>query len=60
VPAPSKVWVCGHSLAAIVGSNPAGSIVFYAVRQRSLHRDDHTFEALLTNAVCLNVFIKPL
>jgi len=24
--APSKAWVCGHSLAGIAGSNPAGSV----------------------------------
>jgi hypothetical protein len=26
VAARSKAWVCGHSLAGIVGSNPAGGI----------------------------------
>ena len=26
VAAPSKVWICGRSLAGIVGSNPAGGI----------------------------------
>jgi len=26
VAAPSKAWVCGHSLAGIVGWNPAGGM----------------------------------
>jgi hypothetical protein len=26
VAAPNKVWVCGHSLAGIVGSNPTGGM----------------------------------
>jgi len=48
VVAPSKVWVCGRSLAGIVGSNPAGDLdvcllsVLGVVRKRSLRRADYS------------------
>jgi len=48
VAARSKAWVCDRSLAANVGSNPAGGMdaclfwVFCVVRERSVRRANHS------------------
>jgi len=61
----SKAWVCGHSLAGIGGSIPAGSMdacllrVLFVIRYRSLRRADHSSRRLLPSVVCLNVILKP-
>ena len=61
----SKAWVCGRSLAGIVGSNLAGdkdvclvSVVCCQV-ERSLRRADHSFIGILTTVVCLSVIVNP-
>ena len=65
VAARSKAWVCGRSLAGIVGSNPAWDMVvcllwvLYVVRQRSLRRADHLSREVLPSLVCLSVIMKP-
>ena len=57
----SEAWVCGLSLAGIVGSNPAESMdvclfwVLGVVRYRSLRRSDHTSIGVLPTVVCLSV-----
>ena len=57
----SKALVCGHSLAGIVDSNPAGGVdiclllVLCDVRERSLLRADHSSRGVLPTAVCLSV-----
>jgi hypothetical protein len=61
----SKTWICRISLAGIVGSNPAGGNGFLlevlcVVRQKSLHRADHTSIGVLPSVVCLSVIVKPL
>jgi len=49
----SKAWVCGSSLAGIVGLNPAGGMnicllwVLCVVRYRSLCRADHSSRGVL-------------
>jgi hypothetical protein len=59
VAAQSKAWVCGHSLAGIVSSNPPGGMdvclwwVLCVVRYRSLRRADHSSRGLLPSKVCL-------
>jgi len=49
--------VCGHSLAGVAGSNPAGGTdvlsVACVVRKRSLRRADHSFTGVLPSVVCL-------
>ena len=48
VAVPTKVWVCGRSLAGIAGSNAAGGLdvcllwVLCVVRLKSLRRPDHS------------------
>jgi hypothetical protein len=46
VAAPSKAWVCGRSLAGIMGSNPAGGVdarlVGVLCVVTSLGRTDHS------------------
>jgi hypothetical protein len=66
VAAQSKAWVCGRSLAGIVGSNPAGVMevfflsVLYVVRQRSLRRANHSSRIVLPCLVCsIRVNAKP-
>jgi hypothetical protein len=60
----SKAWVCCRSLAAIVGSNPAG--VWMSVSReccllsgRSLGRAADSSRGVLRNVACLNVIVKP-
>jgi hypothetical protein len=54
------VWVCGHSLGGIVGSNPAGDMdvcllwVLCVVRSRSLRRAGHSSRGVLPSVVYLN------
>ena len=61
----SKVWVCGHWLAGILDSNPAGGMdvcllrVLCIVRYRSLSQADHLCRGVLPNVVCLSVIVKP-
>ena len=61
----SKAWVCGRSLAGIVGSNPAGGLdfclswVLFAVRWRSLRRTDHSSRGVPPSVVYLCVILKP-
>jgi hypothetical protein len=64
VAAQSKTLVCGHSLAGIVGSNPAGAWIYLlpvscVIRYRSLRRADHSSRGVLPSVVCLNVIMKP-
>jgi hypothetical protein len=54
VTAPSKVWVCGRSLAGIVGLNPAGNmdVLFLCfVKYRSLRRADHSYRGVVPSAI---------
>jgi hypothetical protein len=61
----STAWVCGRSIAEIVGSNPARGMdvcllwVLCVVRQRSLRRADHSSRGVLPSVVCLSVIVKP-
>ena len=61
----SKAWVCGRSLAGIVGSNPAGDKDVCLVRvvccqvEGSLRRADHSFIGILKTVVCLSVIVNP-
>jgi len=61
----SKVWVCGHSLAGIAGSNPAGDMnvcLFFmlcVVRYKFLRRDDRSFVGVIPIVVVLSVISKP-
>jgi hypothetical protein len=63
VPALSKAWVCGLSLAGIVGSNPAGVWMSLSceccVFWRSLRRADHSSRGVLPSVVCLSVIVNP-
>ena len=65
VSARSKAWVCGRSLAAIAGSNPAGNMdvwvlgVFCIIRYRSLRWGDRSSRGILSSVVCLSVIVKP-
>ena len=57
VTARSKTWVCTLSLAAIVGSNPAGgmgvlSFMSGVCCQSSLRRADHLCRGVLPSALC--------
>ena len=53
----SKAWICSHSLAGIVGSNPTGGMgvcllwVLCIVRKRSLRRADHSSGGVLPTVV---------
>ena len=56
VTALSKVWVCGRSLAGIMGSNSAGDMdvrLLCVVRWKSLRRADHQSRGVLPNVVRL-------
>jgi len=59
MPVPTKVWVCGRSLAGIAGSNAAGGLdvcllwVLRVVRLKSLRRPDHSSRGVLPSVVCL-------
>ena len=56
----SKEWVCGRSLAGIVGSNPAGGMdTLCVVRYKSLRRADHRSREVLPSVVSLSVIVKP-
>jgi len=61
----SMAWVCGRSLAGIVGSNPAGGMdvcllcVFRVVRWRSLRRTNVASTGILPRVVRLNVAEEP-
>ena len=61
----SKGWVCGPSLAGIVGSNPVGSInvcplrLMSVVRQSSLRGADHFSRGILPLVVYLSVIVRP-
>jgi hypothetical protein len=56
----STAWVCGRSLAGIVGSNPAGGMdvcllwMLCVVRYRSLRRANHSSREVLPSVVCLS------
>jgi len=56
---PTKVWVCGRSLAGIAGSNAAGGVdvcllwVLCVVRLKSLRRPDHSSRGVLPSVACL-------
>ena len=58
--APSKKWVCGCSLAEIVGSNPSGGWdicifrILCVVRHRTMRRYDHSSRGLLPSVTCLS------
>jgi len=67
VAARSKAWVCGRSLAGIVGSNPAGGIdvcvecwVLCVVRYRALRRADHSSRGVLLTVKCRCVWSRNL
>ena len=59
----SKSWVCGHSLAGIVGSNPAGATVvcceccLFSGRVL-LRRADHSSRGVLLSVLCLSVIMN--
>jgi hypothetical protein len=61
----SKVWVGGHPLAGIVGSNPAGTWMsvplwlFCFVSYRFLRWADHSSRGVLANVEFLCVIAKP-
>jgi hypothetical protein len=58
----SKAWVCGRSLAGIVGSNPAGGMdgcLLWVLCVKSLRRDDNSSRAVLPRVVYLSVIVKP-
>jgi hypothetical protein len=54
-----KAWVCGHSLAGIVGSSPAGGMDACLSRVRSLGRADHSSRGVTPSVVYLSVIVKP-
>jgi len=55
---PTKVWVCGRSLAGIAGSNATGGLdvcllwVLCVVRLKSLRWPDHLSRGVLPSVVC--------
>jgi len=61
----SKAWVCGRSVAGIVGLNLGGGMepcllcLLCVVRYRSLYRADQSSTGVLQSVVCLNVVVKP-
>jgi len=69
VAALSNAWVCDHSLAGIVGSNPAKEIdvclswTLCVVRSMCLRQADPSdwsfVQRILTRMVCLSVIVKP-
>jgi len=59
----SKAWVCGHSLAEIVGSNPAGgmnvslvSVVWFQVEVSASGRSPS--RVVLPSVVCLSTIVN--
>jgi hypothetical protein len=62
VAARSKAWVCGSSLAGIVGLNLAGgmhvSCECCVLSGRGLWAD-HSSRGVLPSVVCLSVVVKP-
>jgi hypothetical protein len=61
-----KVWVCGRSLAGILGSNSTGSMDVYllgvliVVRERFLRWVVHSSRGVLVSVVCcMRVIMKP-
>jgi hypothetical protein len=61
VAARSKPWVCGRSLAGIVGSNPAGGmdVCRECCVLSGRGRADHSSRVVLPGVVCLSGFVKP-
>jgi hypothetical protein len=61
----SKMWVCGSSPTAIVGTDSAGGMdvcllrVFGVVRHKSLCQAGHSSRAVLPSVECLSVIVKP-
>ena len=62
-----EAWVCGPSLAGIVGSIPMGGMdacllwVLFIVTYRSLRRADHSSRGVLLSVVCnVSAISKPL
>ena len=55
----SKAWLCGRSLAGVVGSNPAGGMDVCCQVDRSLRRVDDSSRAVLLSMAPLNVIAKP-
>jgi len=48
----SEAWVCGRSLAGLLGSNPAGGVdVWLLCVLRSLRRAGHSFSGVLPTVV---------
>jgi hypothetical protein len=68
VAAQSKVWVCGRSLAGIVGSNTAGGMDVYLLWVLCFVKDGGLCDELITRSeesyrvwcVQLRVIVKPL
>jgi hypothetical protein len=64
-PRDSKAWVCGRSLAGIVGSNRSGGTdvclwwVLCDIRQKYVCLADHSSREILPTLVCLGVFERP-
>jgi len=64
VAARSKAWICGHTLAGIAGSNPAGARMSVSCACRVLsgrvfqHRAYHSSRGVLQIVVCLSVIVK--
>jgi hypothetical protein len=64
VAARSEAWVCGRSLAGIMGSNPTGARMFVSCKccvlsERSMRRADHSSRGVLPSVVCPNVIMNP-
>ena len=58
----SKAWVCGRSLAGIVGSNPAGDMDVPAVSVVCCQVEvsaDYSSRGFLRSVVCLSVMMNP-
>jgi hypothetical protein len=54
----SKAWVCGRSLAGIVGSNPARGIDV-SLCECCVLPADLSSRVVLPSVVCLSVIVKP-
>ena len=61
VAARSKAWVCGRSLARIVGSSPSGCVAVCLLlsvvccQVEYLRRADHSSRGVLLSVLCLSV-----
>jgi hypothetical protein len=60
----TEASVCGHSLAGVACSNPAGLMDLFllcecSVVERSLRWIDHLSRGVLPSVVCLSVIVKP-